>query len=512
MNYNALSQLQRSEIVNRIRLGFEPEPPPIDYSTPERLVETFVQRYYFRTDLYACEMLGITLDDWQTEVGLDVDEGVRLITVRACHNVGKSTDLAVIASKFLLTRWRCKIVMTAPSAGQLYDALFAELKSLLRNLPEAVQSAFNVKSDRIELVATPEDAFISIRTSSKDRPEALQGVHSDFVLLLPDEASGIPDEVFNAAGGSLAGENCTMLMTGNPTRLIGRFANSHLKRGYREMYKRYHISKHPYEGPDDGALHFVSKRITDAYEQEVIAEHGRNSDQYRIRVLGDFPSGDLDSYISAELVREAMERDMVAHYSAKRCWAVDPARYGNDGTALGEMHGRVVTHIERKRGLDTMQVAGWIKNKWDETPVPERPKYIFVDTIGIGSGVADRLRELGLPVRDVNVSESASTIGKHMRLRDELWSRVKLALQEKKIKLPEDDELLEDLISPRYSYSSDGRLKIESKEEMRKRGLSSPDKGDVLCMLMLESDIELHGSPGNTDWNKALNRNLQATL
>lgn len=514
MNYNTLTREQRKEIVERIRLDIGPEPVPLDESTPERLAETFIERYYFRTDLFSREQFGVELDEWQREVALDVDAGEPRISVRACHNVGKSMTFAIIAAKFLLTRWRCKIVLTAPSATQLFDTFYAELKSLLRRMDQRLLDAFEIKSDRIEMKATPEDAFLSVRTSSKDRPEAMQGVHSDFVLLIPDEASGVDDVVFESAGGSLAGDNCTLLMASNPTRLSGFFADSQLKRGNAERYKRYHISKYKYEGPDDGVLHYVSSRITDDFEQQKLVESNGDKEHYiyRVRVLGEFPKGDKDSFISKDTVLSAFARDITPHENEIRLWSVDPARFGDDGTALAKRHGRKVYKPVRKTGLDTMQVAGWIKNEFDSVPQHQRPREILIDVIGIGAGVYDRLNEQGLPVRAVNVAESPTVSNKYMRLRDEVWGRTKDALDSRTFAFEEDNELLEDLCAPRYTYHSNGRLEIESKKSMRSRGVPSPDKGDAVCMLFLD-DYAIHGeATSNRNWNEPLERNLHAVL
>ena len=513
MNYNTLSAEERAQIVELIRLDLGPEPTPLNFSTPATLVESFIARYYFRTDLFAQEQLGVTLDDWQREVALDVDAGEPRISVRACHNVGKSMTFAIIGAKFLLTRWRCKIVVTSASAPQLFDAFYAELKSLIKRLPLPILEAFDIKSDRIEMAATPEDAFLTIRTSSKDRPEAMQGVHSDFVLLIPDEASGIDDVVFDSASGSLAGHNCTILMASNPTRLFGYFARSQLKRGFKELFKRYHVSKHPYFGPDDGARHYVSTRITDDFERAKIAEYGTTEhDQYLIRVLGEFPKGNHDSYITPGTIISAMERSITPGDRDIRIWALDPARFGSDGSALAKRQGRLIRKAVRKTNMNLMQVAGWVKAEYDATPTNERPSEILIDVIGLGAGVYDRLVELKLPVRSVNVSESPTVDGKYMRLRDELWGRTKEALDSNTYAFEEDEELLVDLCAPRYDYSSDGRLKIESKESMRKRGVASPDKGDAVCMLFMEDFALYSANIEHRDWGTALERNLQAVL
>lgn len=513
-NYNALSREERKQHVELIRLGCAPDPEPLNYTNAETFAETFVARYYFRTDLFAQEMLGVTLDEWQFEVALDVDAGEREISIRSCHGVGKSSILAIISVKFLLTRWRCKIAMTAPTAGQLFDGLYSEVISMLHRLPEDIRSAFNAKSDRIEMVATPADAFLSVKTASRDRPEALQGVHSDFVLLVCDEASGIPDEVFDAAGSSTSGANCTIIMTGNPTRLKGQFYESHRGSSMKHRWKRYHVSKYPDESIPDGTRHYVSSRITDDYEASRIARYGQDSDDYRVRVLGDFPLSDNDAFIRADIVEEAMRREFERHWQDRWTWAIDPARYGPDTTAFGKRHGRTILPIESRRKLDTMQTAGWIKSEWDATMPSERPVEIFIDAIGIGAGVYDRLHELGLPVRAVNVSESPSVGNTYGRLRDELWGKTKLALEAKMIALPKDEELLGDLTAPSYKHMSNGRLQIESKEDMRRRGLKSPDKGDVACMLIaLADDFAIYGEANTArSWGQPLERGLHATI
>lgn len=519
--------LSASEIV-LLRSGLLPDPPPLDTTSNEAFAASFVVRYEHRLDLFAHEQCGIDLDDWQESVGIDVVAGERRISIRSCHNVGKSTILAIIAIWFLLTRFRCKVVMTAPTTSQLYDALFAETKSWFARMPGPIQAIYDVKSDTIEMRDTREqklsqDVFLSARTSSKEKPEAMQGVHSDYVLLIIDEASGVDDAVFNAAGGSMASENVTQILTGNPTRLGGTFYRSFRKRGFAEKFKRYHVGYGVETRiTEDGVHHYGSTRITKEYAEEVAAEHGIESNEYKVRVLGEF--GDLaqDSYIKAKAVEAAMQRDVTVPFGVRPVWIVDPARYGQDDTALGERRGPVIPWIDSKHGQNTMEVAGWIVSKYNEASTADRPSHIIVDVIGIGAGVADRLRELASDqgndfnptIVDVNVSESPiDPQAKCVRLRDELWKRFKEKFLPRG-KLPEDDQLLEDLTLLTYTYTSDGRLKIESKEELRKRGEKSPDKGDVAVMSMIADDYATVSIPGAAQgsWGTPIKRGIRATV
>ena len=125
----------------------------------------------------------------------------------------------------------------------------------------------------------------------------------------------------------------------------------------------------------------------------------------------------------------------------------------------------------------------------------------MIDVIGIGSGVVDRLNELHLPVRGVNVSESPSTSKNYLNLRAQLWFDMKDWLVQRDCRLPNDDELVAELAAPSYKYTSSGKIKIESKEEMKKRGVKSPDKADALALTMASSASSFSGGSNYFGYN-----------
>tara|TARA_R110000822_G_scaffold129679_3_gene265961 strand:- start:2646 stop:3122 length:477 start_codon:yes stop_codon:yes gene_type:complete len=142
-----------------------------------------------------------------------------------------------------------------------------------------------------------------------------------------------------------------------------------------------------------------------------------------------------------------------------------------------------------------MELAGIILNEYESTPIMDRPQEICVDVIGIGAGVVDRLQELDLPARGINVAESASMNQKYMRLRDELWGRARDWFEEKGCKLPDDTHLVQELAAPRFAFTSTGKIKIEGKDEMRKRGITSPDIADAFCLTFASNAIVgIHGN------------------
>ncbi len=155
-----------------------------------------------------------------------------------------------------------------------------------------------------------------------------------------------------------------------------------------------------------------------------------------------------------------------------------------------------------------MQTVGAVVNEAKK----DAPAEICVDTIGLGSGVADRLREMGLNVRDVNVAESSAMNPNAHRLRDELWLSVKDWLGTRSVKLPKDETLRHELVAPRYSFTSTGKVVVESKDGLKKRGMRSPDLADALC-LTFAGQAALVGGRG-TAWvaGKALKRGIRGVV
>jgi len=462
-----------------------PTPAPSTVTLPKKIkkVETtldptqnpfveFVRLYKNNPVRFVQEVLGVTPDPWQAEFLMHIAKGNRRISVRSGHGVGKSTAGAWAMLWYLHLRFPVKIVVTAPTSSQLYDALFAELKRWIKAMPQLLQDQLEVKQDRIEVKDAATEAFISARTSRAEQPEALQGVHSDNVMLVGDEASGIPEQVFEAAGGSMSGHNAVTLLLGNPVRSSGFFYDTH-------------------------------NRLADDWVT-------MKSNAYRIRVLGEFPRSDDDTVIPMELLEMASQRDVEASQHARMVWGLDVARFGSDKSALCKRQGNAVTEpIRTWKNLDLMQLTGAVVAEWEVLMPSSRPAEILVDSIGLGAGVVDRLRELGLPARGINVSESPAMGQTYRNLKAELWHKAKAWLEARDCRMPKDEQLIAELATVRYSFTSSGKIQIEGKDEIRKRGLPSPDRADAFCLTFAsDAVVGMYGSSMSGKWSQPLRRNL----
>ena len=426
-------------------------------------------------NLFVSQLLKAEPQHWQANALNAIRDHDR-VAIRSGHGVGKTALLSWLIIWWLLTHYPAKIACTANTSHQLSDVLWAEIQKWIKALPPGMQRQLEIKSDKIMVSA---DSFAVARTSRKEQPEALQGFHSDNMLFVLDEASGIPDVVFETGQGSMSTPAAKTIMVGNPTRATGFFADAFTSGRWQTMTV----------GCAD------STTVSDEFVAEMAEQYGADSNIYRVRVLGLPPSDDDDVLIPLSLLEAAVERDVEPELVAP-IWALDVARFGTDATALCKRRGNVITEkIRIWRNRDLMETCGAILTEYESTPHGDRPSEIIIDSIGLGAGVVDRLIELDLPARGVNVAETPALGQKFVRLRDELWFKGREWLEKRDCQIPEDAALINELASVRYRYTSTGKLKIEGKDEMKKRGLKSPDRADAFLLTLAGQAVRAaHGS------------------
>lgn len=381
--------------------------------------------------------------------------------------MGKTTLNAWLILWFLLTRNDCKVPVAANSQDQLRDTIWPEIAKWHRLLPDELQGMIEVQAERVVNSKNPEGCFAVARTARKENPEALQGFHAKHLLFLVDEASGVDDIIFEVGMGALSTEGAKVVLAGNPTRASGFFYDTH--HSLRARWKTMRVNS---EDVPRARGHI----------EDIIAKYGKGSNAYRVRVLGEFPTADDEAVIPLDLVIAATTREVVKldYYPV---WGLDVARFGDDRTALAKRRANeLLEPIKWWHGQDLMQTVGRLQHEYETCHPDLKPKEILIDAIGLGAGVLDRGREIGLPVRGVNVGEAAAIKENYARLRDELWFRGREWFEARDCRIPKDDALIAELTGPLYTFTSAGKIVVESKDEMKKRGLRSPDLADAFLL------------------------------
>lgn len=407
-------------------------------------------------------VLGATPERWQVEVLEALPNNLR-IAVKSGHGVGKTALEAWIIIWFLVCHSPSKVPCTAPTAHQLKDILWAEIRKWINKLPTWLQTQFDLTSDRLSL---SEDTFAVARTARKENPDAFQGFHEDNLLFVCDEASGIDEVIFEVAQGALSTKGARIVLFGNPTKTSGYFYRCF--NVLRDSYKTYTVSC------------YDSTRVNKQYIDDCIKEYGKDSNFFRVRVLGEFPeSGDMQ-FISTDDVKNCINYKCKSYTDFPLQMGLDIARHGDDDSVLVIRQGRKIHSIDRYRITDLTTLSSKVTEILKKHPECAQ---LALDTVGMGIGVFDILRKWGWDhiLQQVNAGEKASVEGRYKNRRAEMWDNMRQAIRET-IDLPDDDRLLVDLTGLQYDYDNTQRLQLEKKSDMKKRGVASPDSADALAL------------------------------
>ncbi len=481
---------------------------------PTSAFDEFTARYANNAALFVEEVLGMDgrddqhrIDKEQRELLDALSRGERGISIKSGHGCGKTAALAWAIVWHNTCRYPQRVVATAPTGGQLFGALAKETNIWLKKLPPALYDLFDVKSESFNLKADPDDSNTEYRTSRAETPEALAGVHAEagWVLLIADEASGVPDEVFESASGSMSAHNACTILAGNPVRLTGLFHDTHTR--LKDYWHTINMSciGHP--------------RVSPQYVEDMRRRYGENSNQFRVRVLGEFPLADNDAVIPRDLMELARVRE-VKPLRVLPIWGLDVGGGGkeSDASALVKRIGNVIPeHPLAWHNLEPMQLVGRVKQEWDQTPQDQRPVTICVDSIGMGASVATRLQELNIPARGINVAESPSMKDQYANLKAELWWMAREWFQARDCSIPaapdtgKEPDLGDELCAVNFEPpTSNGKIRIEPKAHTRKRLGHSPDCADAFILTFAESAVSaLHGSAGSGSWKEPLQRDIK---
>lgn len=449
--------------------------------------------------IFMKEVLLFEPDDWQIKVAHDISRCQR-VAVKSGQGVGKTGEEAAIALWFLSCFPFARVVATAPTRQQLNDVLWSELDKWMNRSP-LLPMILKWTKTYVYVRGYEKRWFAVARTATK--PENMQGFHEDNMLFIVDEASGVADPIMEAVLGTLSGKNNKLLMCGNPTRTSGTFYDAF--NSDRAIYKCHTVSSAD------------TPRTNKENIESLIRKYGRESNVVLVRVFGEFPKQEDDVFIMLSLIEHCCMLEIPEDIPIKRIsLGVDVARYGNDETVIALNVGGIITLPVMFKGQSLMTTVGKVvqqyKNIIATYPIYNGKIYVNVDDCGLGGGVTDRLEEVKreeklnrMVIVPVNASASVpdevvmdggkvKAVDIYDNMTTYLWGTIKELLIAEEIRLQNDNDLVAQLSCRKYRLTSRGKMLLESKEEMKKRGIRSPDRADAVALSCYERKVFNIGS------------------
>lgn len=469
--------------------------------------------------LFMREVLSFEPDDWQIDVAHDLRDYAR-VSVKSGQGVGKTGVEATLLLWFLVCFPYSRIVATAPTKQQLHDVLWSEVDKWMNNSPLLPLMVKWTKT-YVYLRGYEKRWFAVARTATK--PENMQGFHEDNMLFIVDEASGVADPIMEAITGTLSGENNKLLLMGNPTKTSGTFYDSHT--ADRALYRCHTVNSEN------------SRRTNKDNIAAMKRKYGENSNVVRVRVYGEFPEQEDDVFIPISFLEQSIKTEMSE--ATARAFGkyqdgagnlqpidvsgverieigCDVARFGDDKTCIGYRVNEVVQIYKKYNGKDTTWTTGTIAKLYKE--LKQRFQFkgqigVKVDDGGVGGGVVDQLRNLrksepavfgDMVILPVNFGVSI----KHRYYADSTTYMMGVVRDliapydnfghphTPEIVLPDDSDLIGQLSCRKCEFLPNGKQKVESKQDMKDRGLSSPDEGDCILLVCLPLNYKKKGGKG----------------
>lgn len=437
---------------------------------------------------------GEELEDWQADylktlgqklqAGVDLEEAMGGVIPpvkmerSTGHGVGKSALASILTWWAMSTLPDTKGVVTANTETQLKTKTWPEIAKwhrmfIARELFEVTATAIFPKD-----VERQRTWRIDIVPWSERNTEAFAGLHNMWrrIFLLFDEGSAIPDPIWEVAEGALTDRHTQIIWSvfGNPTKNTGRFRENAPDGRFG--------SRWDFKSLDSRSVRRTNKDQISEWEQD----YGEDSDFFRIRVKGMFPRSDAISFIPFESAREASVRDLPEENQDDMILGVDVARFGDDLSCIYARKGRDARSYPPQvfQGVSTLELAYRVR----EAAGMFNPTMICVDGGGVGGGVVDQLRAMRLGCLVIEVQFGGKSDGfseeKYANKRAEMWGMMREWLKVGCIVegvRGVDRTLVEELIGPTYGLNNLDAIQLESKKDMRRRGVASPDIADALA-------------------------------
>ena len=444
-------------------------------------------------EIWAREVVGFDPDPQQEPIIANYLKN-KFTAVKSGHGTGKTASASIVGLHFLTTRPWALIPCTAPTKRQLSSILWKEFSKWTRHSPY-LSSILEVMGEKVVVKGYEKEWYMEAVTSrARSRDDSnvgLQGFHGDpkeggGIMYIVDEASGVPEASMSAVEGALTEKLAFVLMIGNPTHLTGTFYDAFHKDS--DLWRAYTLSC------------LESDVVDPAYEIRIARKYGKESDIYAVKVLGQFPKRETEGLIPLVYITDALTTDPfplteeeLRLRQNRVCGGLDVALSGANSTLLYLRRGNNVFFKRRCEEEKEEKIAEWTAAWIDYHNIYK----LAIDCVGAGSGVYSHLRKMGYGSRIVRFKSGSEPFTRSVlklgqedmeffNLRAQAYWYLRSLFYMQNIVLSysdEDDQLREQLTSIRVKPSRDGnKIQVESKQDMRTRGLESPDEADALVL------------------------------
>jgi len=464
----------------------------------ESIVRQVISRATFEPDWFCSELLQMPNDPWQSEVfnaiadldrikaGIKTlfnDEGKRRFTIKAFHGPGKTHFIAKLMHWYNFTR-KGRIVATAPKEKQLTTRLWPEFRKIKSHAKPEYQQF--TKVDRTAITWLGDVDWCAIAETAAN-PENLAGYHDENLCFLVEEASGVNEELFPAIEGALTTEEAILVLIGNPTRTQGEFYNSHMKKGTKELYYQKSIQHH--ETP----------RISQAWVNGMVAKYGKESPVVQVRVFGNFVDTEENQLLPLQWVVDAFNREHVPDGSIPRVRvSVDVADGGEDSSVVSSaLHYETFSFFIKQQvfnfapaiaPIETAKAAARIFDALS-AQYPHCDGDIVVDSVGVGAGTAGWLIDKHYPVVRYMGGAGSDNPKLYRNRRTQSYISYRDALRDGRVVYADDyfdrddeDDFLAQHTSIKTKPGSERIEDLMTKQEMKAKGIKSPDMVDPCAM------------------------------
>ena len=433
---------------------------------------------------WVSEILGEVLWSKQAEIARSVRDN-RRTAVQSCHDVGKSFVASRIVCWWIAAHppGEAFVVTSAPTFQQVRAILWREINKAHakgRLIGNTTETEWKIDKEMIGFGRKPSDYS----------PTAFQGIHARYVLVVLDEACGIPESLWDAADTLITNDSSRILAIGNPDDPTSEFAK--ICQPGTDWHK---IRISAYDSPN-----FTGEKIPDEVREVLVSptwveeKKKKWSEQHpfwQSKVLGLFPQQSATALLPLSMLLEATRHDYKPNEDDPHILGVDVARFGTDKTVFAMRQGQRGRIVYSVMGSDTMETAKNVKAYMKRY----KANLAAIDTVGVGGGVFDRMIEDNENVLSMQAASRADDYMTYANSRAEWYWSLREQLEHGEVDLdPDDEELLEQLAGLQYKIDTRGRIAIESKEDMKKRGLDSPDRADALVLAFGRNDDQDWGA------------------